>query len=1076
MEMIRTAILSKDDEVLAYMDNEAPESLHYYDDELHQYLKGSTATWSMKASGKHPDSQYLTEGNKLAFRWRGRDFYLNIMRVERDEFEVRAEAYGLNLELLNEMEPAYAAPQAMSFVQYLDAFDYEGIVTMGINEVSDKRIRHEWTGESSILERLYSLATVFGAELEFVPVLNGDYSLARIVLNVYREHSDTDQGLGENREDLHLRYGYNVSGITKTSDITDLYTAIRPFGKDGLSITSLNKSEYDAEGRLEYRSEPGDSAIRAVQARDRFPSNLLSSSNRYIAKEWSYDTDNPEMLYGQALAELKKNCLPQVSYDVKGYFDTEIGDTVTIIDEEYHPPLYLTARVSEQIRSFTDPNRNETVFSNFHELQSQIDPELLSRMQALVDANKTYACSIVTDNGTAFKNGAGSTTLTASVRDAGADRTGDMTITWKKDGAALGVGKTVTVRAADIDGKAVYRFEAVDAAGVQRGVCEATLINVNDGAAGLPGPAGTASYTHIAYANSADGRTDFSVSDSNRSYVGMYVDNIQEDSRDPSKYKWTLIKGKDGAQGVPGPAGEDGRTPYLHIAYANSADGQTDFSVSDSTNKLYIGQYTDYTLADSTDPAMYAWSRIKGDQGPTGPTGPQGATEPQGPTGATGPQGPTGPQGKPGIDYSQGKMIHTDPMFASGMNSCAVYNNSGNGTVTLERVAKSSDNPMTGTNYELRVRTAGTASPGLGGFAQNIPSRANAVFVRRIIAKIPVGYTIHNAQNSMGNGYTYEWLTSQAGTGKFTEYIYKYTCGVSGPFYNGGHVYINGAAATASSPVTWYVAYCTTFDMTNVADAISGKVLYATCATASATVAKVAALAAGTLTLEAGATVAVKFTYANNAASPTLNVAGTGAKAIYTQGVRYAYWAAGATVLFTYDGTNWRVASEPVYASTATIGNPAGGNVYVDGNSIEFRTGSDNMFTMRQVDGSDGVLTSNGNFTIGYRQGASGSASYPHILIDSSKVLINKLSIGNARYKLSAESVLINSNARADLKVTFDSALPSVPIVLATPYTSTGGGVEIAVKNITTTGFTANMKNNGASAAYFKVAYLAICP
>ena len=116
-----------------------------------------------------------------------------------------------------------------------------------------------------------------------------------------------------------------------------------------------------------------------------------------------------------------------------------------------------------------------------------------------------------------------------------------------------------------------------------------------------------------------------------------------------------------------------------------------------------------------------------------------------------------------------------------------------------------------------------------------------------------------------------------------------------------------------------------------------GQMLYATCGTAAATAAKVASLAAGTLSLKAGVSVAVKFTYANTASSPTLNVAGTGAKAVYTQGVRYAYWAANATVVFTYDGSYWRVASEPVYANTATVGNPAGKNVLIDGTGIKLR-------------------------------------------------------------------------------------------------------------------------------------------
>ena len=124
--------------------------------------------------------------------------------------------------------------------------------------------------------------------------------------------------------------------------------------------------------------------------------------------------------------------------------------------------------------------------------------------------------------------------------------------------------------------------------------------------------------------------------------------------------------------------------------------------------------------------------------------------------------------------------------------------------------------------------------------------------------------------------------------------------------------------------------------------------LYATSSTAAGTVAKVATLAAGTLTLTTGATVAVRFTYANTASSPTLNVAGTGAKAIYTQGVRYAYWRANQTVVFTYDGSYWRVASEPVYANTVTVGNPAAQNVYIDADSIDIRSGTNALASFKQ--------------------------------------------------------------------------------------------------------------------------------
>lgn len=144
-----------------------------------------------------------------------------------------------------------------------------------------------------------------------------------------------------------------------------------------------------------------------------------------------------------------------------------------------------------------------------------------------------------------------------------------------------------------------------------------------DGANGIPGKDGKdgkTQYTHLAYANSADGKTDFSVSDGNREYIGMYVDFVEADSTDPTKYTWSLIKGANGAQGVPGTPGTNGKTPYFHIAYANSADGRTGFSVDDSVNKLYIGQYTDYTPDDSTDPTKYSWTKIKGEQGAAGRT------------------------------------------------------------------------------------------------------------------------------------------------------------------------------------------------------------------------------------------------------------------------------------------------------------------------------------------------------------------------------------------------------------------------------------------------------------------------
>ena len=532
IEHVRIAVLDAYDHVIAYLDNSAPKALHYYDDELHEYLKGTAYTFSFCAGAKHKDSQYLVVGNKLSFVRGDKEYYLNIMSARQDEYKIEVEAYSLSFELLNEEKEAYKAEKAMSLKEYLSIFDFERVLTLGNNEVSDKSIKHEWTGTDTLLARVFSLCTVFDAEAEFVIQLNDNYSLNKIVLNVYQEHSDTVQGVGVKRTDIILRYGKNVTGITKTAEITGLYTAIRPTGKDGLTVADLEKKEYDADGNLEYYTSKGSRNILAPQARDRFPSNLMSSENdRYIAKIWSYETDNVNMLYGQALAELKKNCIPQVKYEVKGFFDTNIGDTVSIEDDQYIPTLYLEARVTEQVRSFTDRTRNKTTFDNFKEVQAQLDPQLIAKMNALIEQNKTYTCMISTDNGTSFKNNEGSTILTASVRDGVNDVTDNFSIVWKKDGVDLTTGKSITINAADVDGKSLYRFEALDTNGNVKGFCEVTVTNVNDGNDGvsptvvinedtsititdvegekttdpLKGADGVSSYTHIKYSN--DGET-----------------------------------------------------------------------------------------------------------------------------------------------------------------------------------------------------------------------------------------------------------------------------------------------------------------------------------------------------------------------------------------------------------------------------------------------------------------------------------------------------------------------------------------------------------------------------------------
>lgn len=611
MNEIRIAVLNPHDRVLAFLDNTHRNSMHYWSDELHEYLQGTANTYTFTVSSKHEDAVYIVEGNKVAFVYNGKDYYLNIVHVEKDEFTVTATAWSLSFELINENVGAYKSESAMSFEEYVTAFDPEHTVRIGINEVSDKRISNEWTGEATVLSRLFSVANVFDAEIEFQTVLNDDYSLKEIVMNVYREHSDNNTGVGEFRGDIKLRYGKNVTGIRKESSIENLYTGIRPTGKDGLTIQGIEKEELDENGVVEFYTQGPD--IRAPQARDRFPSNLINKEDGYIFMPKSYDTDNKDKLYSMALLDLKTASEPVVTYDVTGYFDTAIGDTVEIEDEEYVPTLYLSARVSEQVRSFTNPQANKTVFTNFKELQPEISEDLLQKVEDLINKTKIYTSSISTDNGIVFKNNEGFTNLTANVIDNGVDRTDNFTIRWFKDGNHIYAGRTIKVRALDVESKAVYKFEARDTEGVLRGFEEVTVTDVSDGE---PGKDGTTYYTWFKFADDEYGN-GMSSSPDGKEYLGIAYNKVTPVmSNNPEDYQWARITG----EGIPGKPGADGKTYYTWVRYADDARGN---GMSDSPNgKYYIGfAYNKEVPTESNNPADYQWSKYKGDDGKDGTDG-----------------------------------------------------------------------------------------------------------------------------------------------------------------------------------------------------------------------------------------------------------------------------------------------------------------------------------------------------------------------------------------------------------------------------------------------------------------------
>ena len=157
-----------------------------------------------------------------------------------------------------------------------------------------------------------------------------------------------------------------------------------------------------------------------------------------------------------------------------------------------------------------------------------------------------------------------------------------------------------------------------------------------------------------------------------------------------------------------------------------------------------------------------------------------------------------------------GCPFYDDPEFALGTNNVTVYNNAPGGAVTLTRI---SDNQQSGNSsaHILQISTsAGDASPGRGGFIQEIYADPNLVYAQIFRAKIPVGFSVVNKENPMGTDYSTHWLTDTAGTGKWEWYIRVTICGNEGDFRYGGHVYLEGTGA-----VTWYISYCNVIDLTS---------------------------------------------------------------------------------------------------------------------------------------------------------------------------------------------------------------------------------------------------------------------
>ncbi|ORJ27938.1 phage tail spike protein [Streptococcus oralis] len=533
---------------VAFIDNNKQDTLNYFNDTWTRYLETGSSTFDFTVFkkaiisdvGKKRAYNSLNEKAFVSFRYKGRTYLHTIRKIEENEKVIKCYSINLNLELINEYSIPYKSPKAMSFKEFCEEMDLLNytFLKIGINEVANKKISAEWEGTDTKLNRLLSLAKKFGAEIEFDTRLNADSSIKSFTVNVYHEHDDTHQGVGQISPKI-LKYGKNLKTITRTIDKTGIYNTVVPTGKDdkgnvvdirGLGAWSVN----NAKGEREFYQS--GAALYAPLSMQMYPSTFTHSTgdrDQWTRKDMTVESSNPEVIRSTAYRELKKNCYPAVTYEAEGFADLEIGDTVKVYDDGFNPTLLLEMRVSEQVISFTNPKNNKTTFSNVKALENRLSHGIQQQLDRMIEDAKPYTIKLATDNGVAFKNGQGQTIVTPTLMK------GNKVINsgwrWVVDGEIKATSSSYIVKAADINQKMVLTVSAwIDNKEVASE--QLTLINTSDGTAGKT------QYLHRAWANSENGRDGFSTSSSaNKRYFGTYTDFTEADSQDPTSYNWTAL-------------------------------------------------------------------------------------------------------------------------------------------------------------------------------------------------------------------------------------------------------------------------------------------------------------------------------------------------------------------------------------------------------------------------------------------------------------------------------------------------------------------------------------------------------
>ncbi len=596
--------------VLGQASTELPKGLYISDDLKTEEVEAGVATLEFTlnytASTRNDAKQYGSVGNYILRKNGDEQEIYTIITSEENIFKQEVEIYAedAGMDLLNETVGEYKADKAYPASYYVEKFSDDSGFEIGINEVSNYNRKLSWEGETTASERILSVATQFDAEVSYT------FEIDRLKIKHKYINLHKKRGVDQGRE---LRINREVKNIIVKSSVEDLATALSVTGgypEDSETPINLKGYKYD-DGDI-YLSGSTIYSRSAVAKWSRYLSEKGNGTG-HIVQTYTYDTLSQSELCNRAVSKLKKIYDAAVSYEVELAYlpdGIKIGDTVNIVDDTGE--LYLSARIMKLESSVANDEYTATL-GDYKAKSSGISDkmvELASQFEKLAKNRTFYTWVVFADTET----GGG-----ISLKSAGK--------------TYMGIAYNQTTKQPVLTDPSIYTW--VKVVGEQ-------------GIAGEPGKNGLTSFFHVRYADVPNPTANQLRKDTGK-YIGTYVDYILEDSTDPTKYTWRKFQGddgEDGADGTPGENGANGETSYLHIAYATSADGKTGFSTTNAVDKTYIGQYVDFTKADSTNPAKYRWSKFQGPKGDKGDPGEQGLRGLQGDKGDQGIQGPKGESGK----------------------------------------------------------------------------------------------------------------------------------------------------------------------------------------------------------------------------------------------------------------------------------------------------------------------------------------------------------------------------------------------------------------------------------------------